>query len=87
MNLTEKEAYKLAGLILEGHCIEGIEPHKIEQLADKIVAVITQYDPAMDCAIASENIPPEFSRVLVEDANELIQYTNQTDTAGNPINQ
>ena len=39
---TEKELYGIAWQILEGHAVNGIEQHKIEQLADKIVAVLTQ---------------------------------------------
>jgi len=39
---SEEKAYAIAGQILNGHCVKGIEQHKIEQLADKIVAVLTQ---------------------------------------------
>lgn len=39
--MDEKRAYEIAGQILEGHCIEGIPAHKGQQIADKIVAVLT----------------------------------------------
>jgi len=40
--MDEKRAYEIAGKILEGHCVQGIEPHKVKQIADKIVSVLVK---------------------------------------------
>ena len=38
--MNEAERYKIAGEILSGSCTEGLEPHKGQQLADRIVAAL-----------------------------------------------
>ena len=40
--MEEKDFYGIAWEILEGHEVKGIEQHKIEQLADKIVKVLAR---------------------------------------------
>ncbi len=46
--MEEKDFYGIAWEILEGHEVKGIEQHKIEQLADKIVKVLARKQIPVD---------------------------------------
>lgn len=38
--MDELRTYELAGKILEGSCVDGVEPHKVQQISDRIVSAL-----------------------------------------------
>lgn len=38
--MDSARAYEIAGLILSGSCIEGVPPHKGQQIADRIASIL-----------------------------------------------